>query len=603
MNTVPLFWLIVVSIIAAGLLVSTIVLAVKWHQSRNKNVSELEDTWSSYPMVRPNNKVTTYNLNVNPSGLFDMGDTKNVYGVHWSTYSSTEPETKSVFPVPGIVTKPGYQVIVNIRNNLPMQGSMMPMVMNTFHGLENFNIHPHGSHLSPCQDNIFLKVKPGTDKCTYTFDFPENHQLGQLMVHAHKHGAVADHINRGCAFPLIVEGEYDEFFNDVRTEICFISVHHLIKPSKEVKSQYPDAEYEILTIGELDNFITNVKNSTTIVLCNGKTNPTFTVDGNKPIRLRTAFCSAMQPGLIEFTDLNGDAVDVQITAVDSVALTTPQTVSKILYPQIGRVDIYIPKPPTGNVIYVKRPESSGDDAYNAFGMGYLSSGPAQIMTIKYKNVSTETSTIVSLPDTLKTGSLYSSVLTDKIFEGMWNKCKSDVKNSSTFEAANNAAKKIGFEQLRDIEFGGAPPLFTINGNAYQPDTISIRPKLNTMELWRVRSYHKGTASAMAHTLHIHTNQFLVLEGGEIEITGVENQIKRPVWRDVVFIPKASKGGEPGDYVYLGMVFNDYIGEIVLHCHFVDHEDLGMMANVEIVDDSQKNAVNVDCVVEKGYCLR
>ncbi len=28
----------------------------------------------------------------------------------------------------------------------------------------------------------------------------------------------------------------------------------------------------------------------------------------------------------------------------------------------------------------------------------------------------------------------------------------------------------------------------------------------------------------------------------------------------------------------------YTGEFVLHCHILDHEDAGMMANVQIVDD-------------------
>ena len=30
-------------------------------------------------------------------------------------------------------------------------------------------------------------------------------------------------------------------------------------------------------------------------------------------------------------------------------------------------------------------------------------------------------------------------------------------------------------------------------------------------------------------------------------------------------------------------YTDYVGEFVLHCHILDHEDLGMMQAVEVIE--------------------
>ena len=50
-----------------------------------------------------------------------------------------------------------------------------------------------------------------------------------------------------------------------------------------------------------------------------------------------------------------------------------------------------------------------------------------------------------------------------------------------------------------------------------------------------------------------------------------------VFRDTLFI-------QNGYDVVLRTHYARYTGEFVLHCHILDHEDAGMMANVQIVAD-------------------
>ncbi len=47
------------------------------------------------------------------------------------------------------------------------------------------------------------------------------------------------------------------------------------------------------------------------------------------------------------------------------------------------------------------------------------------------------------------------------------------------------------------------------------------------------------------------------------------------FRDTVFV-------ENGFVIKARTTYDRYIGEFVLHCHILDHEDSGMMANIAIV---------------------
>ena len=41
----------------------------------------------------------------------------------------------------------------------------------------------------------------------------------------------------------------------------------------------------------------------------------------------------------------------------------------------------------------------------------------------------------------------------------------------------------------------------------------------------------------------------------------------------------------GEAVRIRIPFNDFAGKTVYHCHVLDHEDLGMMGNLMIQDNS------------------
>ncbi len=47
---------------------------------------------------------------------------------------------------------------------------------------------------------------------------------------------------------------------------------------------------------------------------------------------------------------------------------------------------------------------------------------------------------------------------------------------------------------------------------------------------------------------------------------------------------------PAAQLRLFTQYLDYIGQFVMHCHILDHEDLGMMEIVEVIPDAPASAM-------------
>jgi L-ascorbate oxidase len=56
-----------------------------------------------------------------------------------------------------------------------------------------------------------------------------------------------------------------------------------------------------------------------------------------------------------------------------------------------------------------------------------------------------------------------------------------------------------------------------------------------------------------------------------------------VWKDTLFVKNVAGGGGPsGEYtIVIRTRYERYIGDFVIHCHILDHEDQGMMQNIRI----------------------
>jgi FtsP/CotA-like multicopper oxidase with cupredoxin domain len=104
--------------------------------------------------------------------------------------------------------------------------------------------------------------------------------------------------------------------------------------------------------------------------------------------------------------------------------------------------------------------------------------------------------------------------------------------------------------------------YLICGRRFDHDRVDQRIPLGAVEEWTVVNEHGDD-----HIFHIHINPFqMVAINGE--------KVAEPDWRDTVVVPRNGS-------VTLRSRFLDFTGRFVLHCHMMNHEELGMMQVVEV----------------------
>jgi FtsP/CotA-like multicopper oxidase with cupredoxin domain len=122
-----------------------------------------------------------------------------------------------------------------------------------------------------------------------------------------------------------------------------------------------------------------------------------------------------------------------------------------------------------------------------------------------------------------------------------------------------------------------------NPQEYKPDRLDRKLTLGAAEEWKLTSNRAG------HPFHIHVNPFEIVKivndrfpTVDLSLPGARDLFNDPqypglkgMWKDTLWV-------KPGYTVTVRTRYERYIGEFVLHCHILDHEDMGMMQNVAVV---------------------
>ncbi|SEJ31226.1 Multicopper oxidase with three cupredoxin domains (includes cell division protein FtsP and spore coat protein CotA) [Azotobacter beijerinckii] len=169
-------------------------------------------------------------------------------------------------------------------------------------------------------------------------------------------------------------------------------------------------------------------------------------------------------------------------------------------------------------------------------------------------------------------------------------------------AANDVTghRSLGFQIVLPP---GQPPVFEvgeigtgsdgkpvpINSSPYEPGRLDRLLELGAVDEWKL------TAFAFGHPFHIHVNPFQIVsvkdpEGNEVsgapvpDANGIPSQYAnlQGTWRDTLFL-------QQGYTATVRSRYRRYIGDFVLHCHILDHEDEGMMQNVRIALPGTENS--------------
>jgi FtsP/CotA-like multicopper oxidase with cupredoxin domain len=121
---------------------------------------------------------------------------------------------------------------------------------------------------------------------------------------------------------------------------------------------------------------------------------------------------------------------------------------------------------------------------------------------------------------------------------------------------------------RTFRFNSMMMNHSINGQTFDLERVDYRVPLGQTEVWTLVN-----DSEFPHPVHIHVGQFRVLSrsGGRNRVMPWETGLKDTV---LLF---------PQEQVDVAVRFDEYPGLFLMHCHNLEHEDMGMMLNFEVVE--------------------
>jgi FtsP/CotA-like multicopper oxidase with cupredoxin domain len=385
------------------------------------------------------------------------------------------------------------------------------------------NLHTHGLRVSPLgnSDNPFLRVDPGTS-FDYLIQVPPDHPAGTFWYHPHHHGMVTDQIFGGLVGALLVKPPPGQGPELGVTADRVLMVTDITLAGDGTVASPSTMEREQGREGEM-------------VLINGQHHPTIPADPDGMQRWR--FVNACVARVLAI-GLQGHQL-VQI-AHDGTYLAAPAPKDEVLLGPGSRVDVLVRPNGPGRYELTARPFQRG-----SMGATNITSGFASLATMDVSNQPSTTPT--ALPDALPAETPPTGPAT--------------VQRQTTFAMTTGATGGTGTMGGMG-EMGTGAVAFTIDGRTFDPTRDDQNIALGTIEEWTVIN-----TTPMVHPFHLHVWPFTVLA-----ISDGTPPLGVP--QDVVVIP-------PNGWVRLRIPFTTFAGRSVYHCHILDHEDLGMMATVNV----------------------
>lgn len=122
--------------------------------------------------------------------------------------------------------------------------------------------------------------------------------------------------------------------------------------------------------------------------------------------------------------------------------------------------------------------------------------------------------------------------------------------------------------FKTIELDGMGHMVSLNGRQFDMDRIDDNVLLGELEIWDITTNRAMMMGSQGHPFHIHGTQFQVLSRN-----GGEPHKNEQGWKDTVFVGA-------GETVSILVRFK-YKGIFMYHCHILEHEEAGMMGQLEV----------------------
>ena len=565
--------------------------------------------------------------------------------VNLRSYRGSKVDPNTPFLAPTITMRPGQTVRISLANNLlekGKDGKPLPAVkcvipdggVNVPHCFNETNLHAHGLWVSPSgnSDNVLISINPGV-KFDYEYAVPSDHPAGTFWYHPHKHGSTALQVSSGMAGALVIKdtrvptakdpGDIDILLQEADGKafadkvVMFQQVQYACfdAAGKIQKSSTPTGQPWVCNadqFGEIRDYAQQLSpsaswaNSGRFTSINGRVQPGIPdlVAGRfERWRLihggvREAVNFRLFPMKAGAPDWNtvpakdqalfmqrycaGQALPMWEVAVDGLTRQEVYKTSEARLQPGYRADLLVYFPTAGNYCIVDGASdalgspSAKAEAIKLLGVAMVGAGQAPTDPDKLLAALMARAATRNIADE----GVRKTVLDDlndglKLSKFVWHKTILPTE-------LNSKPQRLAF----NIDTKPTPALFEVlnpdlppgESGPYKPSRIDRTAVLGEVQEWDL------TSKFVSHPFHIHVNPFQVISvlnknGDPVtdptkpsfdpDYAGVLNQ-----WKDTLFVKQ--------DYqIKVYTRYERYIGEYVLHCHILDHEDQGMMANVSI----------------------
>jgi FtsP/CotA-like multicopper oxidase with cupredoxin domain len=476
--------------------------------------------------------------------------------------------TNAGVQAPTLRVNPGDQLIIHFQNLLPpssssgdnMAGMKMTLARdepitsttpacNGTMSPSATNIHFHGTNAAPVcgQDEVVhTLVQPG-QSFDYNVQIPANEPPGLYWYHPHPHGFSEGQVQGGATGALIVEG-----LQNIDPALAGMMERTFV-----IRDQMlPDSEQNSANIPAWDLSINYVP---------------VTYPSYMPAMIAT------NPGQQELWRVANTAADT-ILNLEYIVNGTPQAM------QVVAVDGYpIASGSSGQTSASETSILLGPGARAEFVVATPNVGDQAQLITQYWNTGPDgdfdptrpIANVVSTPGA--EGALSAGKPATKRLSAKAVPAK--VTRFADLAGATPVAQRTLYfsEVLEDPSDPNSPTNFFITEQGQQPAMFTMDQAPNivvhagTVEDWVIQN-----TALEDHIFHIHQIHFQVLE-----VNG--QPVNDPAIRDTVDVPYWSgTGAYPS--VKLRMDFRDpnIVGTFVYHCHILQHEDAGMMAEIQVL---------------------
>jgi len=554
-------------------------------------------------------------------------------------YKGTQVDPSVPFVAPIVEMHPGETVRFTLRNNLPPEPDCSTRIksINVPHCFNSTNLHSHGLWISPSgnSDNVLISIKPGVS-FQYEYNIPEDHPAGTFWYHPHHHGSTALQVSSGMAGALLIRanrpptstspGDIDtllKYPDSKAADPSFIDRVFLFQqiqyactdPSRDLTknpinpkdSNDPIWNCKTGQVGTIDNYnfmgLATWKASGRYTTVNGKVQPRIDdVVAGRLERWRFIHAGVRETLRLKLKALKSGASDISTVRADKQqqwintnctgeelahhefaldGLTRDRIRSKqvsVLQPGY-REDALVVFPKKGQ--YCVLDEEASKD-------GTLSTETEGRRLLAIVNV-TQGQDLTVEPRAYLKGQLKAAAdkfLPEEVREQVKASLEDDLSLPAFVWHKDIEDKERPGKQFLSFDIQPDPsnnPVFMIDNRAYDPARQDRILLLGSADEWTL------TSKTANHPFHIHVNPFQVVSilgpedptNARSPIVELSGNSKDPdyanlkgAWKDTIFVKQ-------GYTVKVRSRYERYIGDFVLHCHILDHEDNGMMQNVRV----------------------